>query len=296
MSKSKMINSQLNNWKTYLMYKRQMITLAENVYEFKNLPQYIDVSFLNKTLLRNGEIAFFYEEELKSIVALPFKVVGTRDLYGRPNKIEVYASNGYRRVLWKKDYVIMYDNNAMYPLYLDICQYAERYADIIRTTDINVAQQKTPRLWKTPTEKYTSVKNLMNNVDSLEESILTYSDIDLDDTTAVLAPAPYVTDKLDMHSEKIWNEFLRLIGVTNLAVTKKERNISDEIEAMQGGTVASRFSRFDPRKRAIEEINIKFKEYLEKPLEVYYYDGEPTTEEEVEKDVSMDDVSNSNAE
>ena len=35
----KLVNSQLSNWKTYEMYKRQMLTLAENVFEFENLPE-----------------------------------------------------------------------------------------------------------------------------------------------------------------------------------------------------------------------------------------------------------------
>ena len=47
------------------------------------------------------------------------------------------------------------------------------------------------------------------------------------------------------------------------------------MSASQGGTVASRFSRFEPRKRAIDEINKKFGTNIE----VSYYDGEPTTEE-----------------
>ena len=48
--KKRMINSQISNYKTYLMYKRQMKTLAENVFKFNNLPEYIDVAYLNKTL------------------------------------------------------------------------------------------------------------------------------------------------------------------------------------------------------------------------------------------------------
>ena len=63
---------------------------------------------------------------------------------------------------------------------------------------------------------------------------------------------------------------------------------------MQGGTIASRFSRFEPRKRAIEEINEKFGEYLENKIEVSYYDGEPSTEEsEVIEDV-YDESNDSN--
>ena len=103
----------------------------------------------------------------------------------------------------------------------------------------------------------------------------------MDDTTLILAPAPYVADKLDLHKDKDWAEFLRLIGISNLSFQKKERNIKDEIIAMQGGTVASRYSRFQPRKNAVDLINEKFSKYLDgKKLEVKYYDGLPTTEKE----------------
>jgi hypothetical protein len=259
------------------MYLRQLLTLAENVFEFKNLNSYIDVSYLNKQLLRKGSVAFFKDEVL-GLLALPYTIVNGLDVYGRPTKIEVMGQNGYRRTLKSNEFVIMYDNNGRYPLYLDICQYAERLALNVRTSDINIAQQKTPRIFKTTTEKERSVKDLVNNVDGNENTIIAYDNMDLDETSMVLAPAPYVTDKIDMHKENIWNEFLRLIGISNLSMMKKERNISDEIQAMQGGTIASRFSRFEPRKRAIEEINKKFNE----KIEVQYYDGEPSTIEEME--------------
>ena len=55
----KLINSQLSNFKTYQMYLRQMLTLAENVFEIKNLPEFIDISYLNKELLSRCSISFF---------------------------------------------------------------------------------------------------------------------------------------------------------------------------------------------------------------------------------------------
>lgn len=144
-------------------------------------------------------------------------------------------------------------------------------------------QQKTPRFWKTSAEKEKSLRDLLNNVDGYEDSIITYEDINFDDTTLVLAPAPFVADKLDIHKEKEWNEFLRLIGIANMNFQKKERNIKDEILASQGGTIASRYSRFQPRQNAVDKINEKFSEYLKgKKLEVKYYDGIPTTIEEKE--------------
>ena len=248
-----------------------------NVFKFKYLPSFIDVSYLNKTLLRKGSIAFFKDEVL-GLLALPYIVIGGLDVYGRPKKIEVIGQNGYRRILNSDEFVIMYDNNGRYPLYLDICQYAERLALNVRTADINIAQQKTPRVFKTTQEKEKSIRDLVNNVDGYENTIIAYENMDLDETSMVLAPAPYVSDKIDLHKENVWNEFLRLIGISNLSYQKKERNISDEIQAMQGGTIASRFSRFEPRQRAIEEINKKFDE----KIEVEYYDGEPSTIKEME--------------
>lgn len=273
--KKKLINSQMNNFQTYLMYLRQCRSLAENVFKYNNLPEYVDVAFINKTLVNKGSIAWFKDEVL-GVIALPWVRQGKLDVYGRPTSIRVLGSNGYTKVLNKDEYVIMWDNYGKYPLILDICQYAERLALITRTIDINVAQQKTPRIWKTPVEKEQSIKDLLNNVDGLESSVLTYEDINLDDTTCICEPAPFVTDKLDIHKNNDWAEFLRLIGISNLSMMKKERNITDEIQAMQGGTIASRFSRFEPRQKAIDEINDKW----DTDISVEYYDGEPSMIEE----------------
>ena len=306
--KQKLINSQLTNYLTYQMYKRQMLMLAENVFEIKHLSNYIDTAFLNKKLLREGSIAFFIDEVM-GLLALPYTSLGRLDVYGRPTAIEVNGLNGYIKTICNTDdFVIMYDNNGRYPLWLDILQYAERISLSTRTSDINIYQQRTPRVWKTSKNKEKTIRDLLNNVDGLENVVVTYDDIDLDDVTTVLAPAPFVTDKIDIHKEKDWNEFLRLIGISNMNFQKKERNIKDEVAASQGGTVASRYSRFEPRKTAIDQINEKFgdkklpdgRPALPKKLEVSYYDGLPSTikdlfqteenREDGEEEVEDDDI------
>lgn len=286
--RKQLIDSQLTNYQTYLMYLRQCLTLAENVFEFSNLPDYIDTAFINSCLMRKGSIAWFYDDILGTILALPYVNIGTLDVYGRPRKIEVKGKNGYHRKLEQGEFVIMYDNNGRYPLWLDILQYAERLALCSRTIDVNLSQQKTPRVWKVKEEYLQSFKDMMANIDGFQEAVATYEEINLDDVNCLLEPAPYVSDKVQDQKDKIWNEFLRLIGVSNLSVTKKERNIRDEIQAMQGGTVASRFSRFEPRKRAIDKINLLFADKLEKPIEVKYYDGLPNSIEEMEQELNED--------
>ena len=128
----RLVNSQLSNFSTYKMYERQLLTLAENVFEFINLPEFIDVPYLNKNLLRKGSIAFFVDEVM-GLLALPYTAIGGLDVYGRPLKIQVISRNGYSRTLNKGEFVIMYDNNGQYPLFLDIIQYAERLGLDTRT-------------------------------------------------------------------------------------------------------------------------------------------------------------------
>lgn len=270
--RKKFVNSQLCNWNTYQMYVRRLTMLAENVFEYKNLPEYIDLSYLNDTLLKQGSIAFF-KDEVMGVIALPYSPIGKLDIYGRPMKIMARAYNGtFFRTLNRDEFVIMYDNTLRSSIYLDILQIAERISMNKRTIDVNIVQQRTPRIWKTNKDKERTIKDLSNNIDGFEENVLTYDTLDIDEMQCVLAPAPFVADKINMNLEKEWAEFYQLVGISHLQEQKKERLIIDEMNASQGGTIASRFSRFETRKRAIEEINKKFGTNIE----VEYYDGEPS--------------------
>lgn len=275
MSRSK--NSQITNYYTYLMKLRQCRSLAENVFCYENMPEMIDVSYMNAVLVNKGAIAFF-KDEVMGLIALPFSISGKLDVYGRPQRIIAYGKNGYNKPLNKGEFVIMYDNYGRYPLILDIYQYSERLAELERTKDINIRQQRTPRIWQTSDEKMRTLKDILNNVDAYSDDVIAYDSFAIDEINGVLLPAPFVADKLQDEKEKLWNEFLRLIGVSNVSIQKKERNIKDEISASNGGTIASRFNRFEPRKKALEQIKEKFGI----DIKVSYYDGLPTNMKEVE--------------
>ena len=294
MSKKNKAMAQISNIKTVEMYKRQFISLACNVFNIKHLDEvapFMDYSYVNKELVYKGNIAFFWDEYL-GLLALPFVNTGKLDLYGRPIDIQVIGRNGYTRHLKKGEYVIMWDNRSKQALIYDILQYAERTALIQRTIDINITQQRTPRFWKTKTENKKTIEDMIDDVSSNCEAITTYDSIKLDETSLVLSPAPFVSDKLSEQKDKIWNEFLRLIGIANTSFQKRERNIRDEVFISQAGTIASRFTRFNSRVDAVNKINELWKkEFNGVKLEVEYYDGLPTTmdiEKEDDQDVSVE--------
>lgn len=274
--KRKTVNSQLYNYKTFLNYRDKMFMLGLNVFQFKNINSFIDMSLVNKELLCTGSIAFFKDDVTGELLALPYTNVGSLDFYGRPNVIMVHPFFGsYNRTLYKKrnEFVIMYDNEARIPLYPFIVEGAERLALIKRTMDINISQQLTNRWWKTSQDKEFTLRKVLEQVDSKVETIVTYDDLDLDQTQQILNPAPYVADKLNEAKHEEWSEFLEIIGISSLAVNKKERLITDEVFTSMGGTIACRFNRYESRRKAVEEINKLFGTNIE----VGFYDGLPST-------------------
>ena len=275
--KATIANSQLTNYKTYLAVLDDMIELAENVYTFQGVPQYIDDGYVNQVLLLQGSIAWFYDDVLKSVIALPYSVMGGYDIYNRPTAIMARARNGrYYRKLQEGEFVIMYDNDRHQSMLWKIKQRAERMALSIRTQDINIVHQRTPRIWKTSKDRESTTRRLVTDIDAMQENIVAYDNVELDDLDGVLKPAPYVVDKIDDHIAVEWESFYRLIGITSVAIEKRERLITDEVRSSQGGTVASRWNRYSPRLKAINEINKKWG----LNIKVEYYDGVPSSEKD----------------
>lgn len=274
--KQKSVDGQLNNYRTTLHYKNKMLSLALNVFQFKNLDPFVDVSQINYSLLKEGSVAFFYDDIAKKLMAMPYTIVGSLDYYGRPQAIRPMPYFGvYNRTLYakNKEFVIMWDNESHVSMYPYLIDTAKRLSRIKRAIDINIAQQNTNRIWKTTEDKKLSLEKALQQIDSNVNAIITYDDLDLNDIGGILAIAPFVADKLNEAKKEEWSEFLEAVGITANTVTKKERVITDEIFTSMGGTIASRYNRFESRRKAVSLIN----DYFKQNIEVSFYDGLPTT-------------------
>lgn len=250
---------QLNIINTYNLVRSDLVDIACNVYWLENLPNIIDIDRVNLFLLSEGAIAWFYDEVIDSVLALPFICVDNSNLYYRPKKIIVYDNaSGYRRELNSDEFVIMYDNTHKTSLMNYLVQTAIRITVIKKVKDINLVQQATPRYWNTKDTNEKSLNDMLQDLDNFEETITTYNQINFDETTCTLAPAPFLLEDLDLHEDREFNKFLRKMGVANISYQKRERNIKDEILQQQGGTLVSRNFRLNPRLKAVKEINEKW--------------------------------------
>lgn len=284
MANKKRVSRELANLGTYIMYRDYLTTIAQNSVELTGLPDYIDKEQVNLWLVMRGAVAFFKDEIADAYGILPFNIVGKVDMYNNPTGIEVFAPNGYHKRLQYGEYVIIYDNTIKKPMYPAILQFAERLALNRRVEDINVFNQKTPRILQCTTEQELTLKKMMESLDTFQTSVLASDNLDFDKILTDFNPVPFVADKISENAAHIFGEFLQFIGITSVSLEKKERLITSEITFSQGGALVSRMGRINSRQAAIDKINERYG----LSLGVQFYDEDPTIKEVIENVPDMD--------
>ena len=255
---------QMNNF-TWRMYFDRLMELSMVMFDWKNVPDTIDVRFLELTLFRNGCAIFFKDEDLDlvegqkgSFLALPSANYGKFNVYNVPMDRRAYASNGYQKNLTNKDSVIIYNNYLRTNSRLMVEMFAKRLYNIDRAVDTNTNAQKTPILLLCDENERLTYINMYKEYDGNAPVIKGTKGMDLNGFTVLKTDAPYVADKLYQLKTEIWNEALTYLGISNVNTSKKERLLTDEVIRNMGGTIASRYSRLEMRRQACEKINQMF--------------------------------------
>lgn len=246
-----------NNKLDYMLYYNRLYELAISMFEWVNLPEEIDERFLEMTLFADGQSIFFYEEGI-GYCALQVAAGGKLDLYRIPVIRNAYASNGFRRELNKDNSVLIWNNMLHTNSMLPIIDFSQKLWDLDRATIVNAKAQKTPVLITCDEKQRLTMKNVYMKYDGNEPVIYGYKGIDKDAMQVLRTDAPFVAGDLYQLKMQIWNEALTYLGISNNNTQKKERMITDEVVRNMGGTIASRYSRLSPRKKACKLINKMF--------------------------------------
>lgn len=249
-------SAKLNN-QTYIQYYNRLMELAIAMFDWKNVPDSIDVRFLELTLFAEGKAVFFKDEEL-GYLGLQCLINGPLNPYRIPINRRAFAINGYNKELNDKDSVIIYNNLIHTNSMLDVEMFARRLYNLDRAIDVNANAQKTPVLIQCEDSQRLTMKNLYKQYEGNEPFIFGTDDLRNEPLKVVKTDAPYVADKLYQLKSQLWNEALTYLGISNTNIVKKERLISDEVSRNMGGIIASRYSRLESRRTACEKINKMF--------------------------------------
>lgn len=250
-------DSSRNNRYTYTQYMERLIDLSVSMFDWVNVPDTIDTRFLELTLFHDGQAVFFKDEEL-GFLCLQSAINGRFNVYRIPVRRRAYAVNGYQRDLTDKDSVLIWNNLIHSNSVVEVRNFAQRLYNLDRIIDVNVNAQKTPVMIQATEQQRLTLLNLYKAYDGNAPFIFGDKNLDLSGIKAISTGAPYLADKLYELKTEIWNEALTYLGISNVNIRKKERLITDEVNRLQGGTIASRYSRLQARRQACEEINRMF--------------------------------------
>ncbi len=249
--------SGLMNNTTFKQYYNRLVELSISMFEWNNLPDTIDPRFLELTLFTDGQ-AVFFKDEVMGYLCLQNIIGGQFDVYRIPINRRAYAVNGYQKELDNTDSVIIWNNMLHYNSMLDCQMFAKRLYNLDRIVDVNANAQKTPILLVCDDSERLSLLNIYKEYDGNQPVIKATKGLNPNAFNVLKTDAPYVADKIYQLKVQIWNEALTYLGISNVNIQKRERMLQDEVQRNQGGTIASRYSRLESRRQAVEKINEMF--------------------------------------
>lgn len=243
---------------TYMQYIRRLTELSTSMFEWKNVPKSVDTRYLEMQLFYNGS-AIYFNDDVMGDLCLSCAVNGGFDVYGNPKERRAYSRyNNYYRILNEENSVIIWNNYIRTNSVLDVKMFARRLYNLDRIIDINANAQKTPVLVQASEKQRLVLLNVYKEFDGNAPVIFGDKNLDINGLKVFSTNAPYNCDKLYQLKTQIWNEALTYLGISNVNIQKKERLVTDEVTRNQGGTIASRYSRLEARRLAVEKINDMF--------------------------------------
>lgn len=253
-------DSIFKNLYTYEQYADLFTEIAVSSFKWNNVPNTIDTRFIEIGLYENKSMIYFTDEVMGDL-CLKCILGGQLDVYNIPLDRRAYASNGYQKNLDRTNSVIIWDNMLHYGTSNKMEIYAKRLSNLDTIIDINCNAQKTPILLKGTQQQRLSLLNAYEKYDGNQPVMFgteNFLEGNENSFTVFKTDCPYVADKLYELKVNLWNEALTYLGVASSVIQKKERMIKDEVNRLQGGVMANRYSRLNARQQACEEINRMF--------------------------------------
>lgn len=270
------------NVNSFVKYRDQLMELGMSMigWDFSKIGkeerQFLSQRQIEWNEYYKGATVFFKDEELGSYLCLPVILSGPFDLDDIPKQRVAYAKNGYRKNLDETNSVVIYNNYLRKPSCYTVNHYASMLSDLEESIVVNCKAQKTPvAIICSENERLTMI-NLYEQFDGNYPFIFGQKDLNIGQIKSISTGAPFVADKLYQIKMQIWNEALTHLGISNVSYQKKERLVSDEVVRNMGGTMASRYSRLEVRRDAVEKI----KDMFDIDIEVNYREDFRQTDDE----------------
>ena len=255
-------------------YRDKLFREVSNLFEWEGLPAEIPTDYLERALIGQGRVMFFYDSNAYGYMALQCGVRGF-NLYNQPTEAFAVSPNDSalpmdfkRTIIHKYDENIDLDSacvliNNMYngeSLNHIIEHYAYRMALVQQAFDTNCIWQNIPVIVGTNDNNIKlTIEKLFSDIMSGKPWVLVDKML-MNDNKIQAEPiaVPFLLDQLYDVKNEIYNEFRMTIGIDAPGADKKERLLVDEVNSNRQITETCLEIMLSQRKIACEEIKKVF--------------------------------------
>lgn len=248
----------LLNTETALDYMNYLRLLSMSIFEWVDMPATVNTRFLEKQLFDKGMCLFFKDKfEGLDYLTLGCTPNGVKNVYDEYTGYTA-ISNMYNHKYESNECVFIRNNADAIPTALMTTLYSRRLYNAVRAMDINILQQKTPKIIRCKESQRLTLENILQQRDDNAPAIIVDSGMSDDILKSIDYSSEYICDKLMQYKTDTFNEFMSRLGMNNANTDKKERLITDEVAANNQLIQLSLETMLIPRQTAAEEINRKF--------------------------------------
>jgi hypothetical protein len=266
------------------MLERNIAELALNRFKYDNLPDSADQRFIEKCMLFNGLVVWYWDDDYKKLLAVSGAGVGAYNFYENPlsfttigpgNQIildgvagDTFKPKQLSAYIPASDMDLPDDEKrrkavGMYPNALripdiDIVQiYSTRLATTDRSLEINAKNARRNKVITSTPNTQLSMRNIARQQDMGVEAIeVTGAARPEDNITALdLGIDSTALSELSVLRTRWWNECMGLLGIDNANQDKKERLVESEVGANDAQTDSMRYVALNARRQALDYVN-----------------------------------------
>lgn len=218
-----------NNWdtarkndRTFLHYYNRLMEIAITMFKWKGLPVSVDVRYLELQLFSKGYCFYFEDDVLKDMLALGGTMTGKLNVYGVPTQRLAIGQNASQYELSEENSVVIYNNTIRTGCMIDVELYADKLYEIDMIIRTNIKAQKTPVLIQATENQRLVMLNLYQQYEGNAPYIFGDDKLQQDSLQVLKTDAPFIASDLQDLKDKIWNEALTWLGVSNVSYAKKK--------------------------------------------------------------------------
>lgn len=250
------------NLRTFRQYRDWLYGIALNRIKWIGLPDTCSARFLEYTLLREGVACIARPKnkkfkDTKILYSTRVMFESAPNVYDDYTKFISVGNNGWQFKSDNKNGVIVWNNQERLPILNEIDLFARRLTYFDRIIDSNLNAQRNPIVITGEQQQTNVITQMVKQVQGGEPVIAGFKGINNLDIQALNMNVPFISEKIEMVKEQLFQQFYTFIGVQNTP-RKAERMIEEEVTGFTEPIQMRKLDALSPRREAAEKLNKMF--------------------------------------